>query len=397
MIYRWLTLACLLVGWGAVASSETGWSRYRVYVPNEATAQKVADCPLPLFSEHIAPETDFVVGPGQLTVLDSLGLEYEFVQHLPAPDSWKGVLTGGDYRESYLPYDAIIAQYEAWRLANPDLVTRVQIGVTHQGRPIWAYRIWNPIIPQPRHCVMLLGGIHAREWVSPSVCMYLFNETIRRSRLFAFWRFVTIQVELSVIPVMNPDGYIYSWNQDRFWRKNRRFNGGGSYGVDLNRNFETGFGGEGSSGNPDSDVYRGPSAFSEPETAAVRDYFNSRPTPAGMIDYHSYSQLVLWPWGYTRNRPPDRTMLETIAIAYRDAVASVHGKNYTQGQTSRTLYTASGVSNDYFYNLYRFPAYAIELRDTGEFGFLLPEDQILPTQQENWAGFEAYLLRVLER
>ena len=87
-----------------------------------------------------------------------------------------------------------------------------------------------------------------------------------------------------ILPVINPDGYTYAWDQDRLWRKNRRNNGDGTFGVDWNRNFDANWGGPGSSSNTNSDIYHGPSAFSEPETRALRDYILSRPTISAHVN-----------------------------------------------------------------------------------------------------------------
>ena len=109
------------------------------------------------------------------------------------------------------------------------------------------------------------------------------------------------RAEIFVIPVVNPDGYFFTWSDsaNRLWRKNRRNNGDGTFGVDNNRNWGYEWGGAGASTQTSSETYRGTGPFSEPETAAMRDFFNARPNIVSNIDFHSYSQLVLSPWAYT--------------------------------------------------------------------------------------------------
>jgi len=201
-----------------------------------------------------------------------------------------------------------------------------------------------------------------------------------------------------IVPSFNPDGYEYSWTNNRLWRKNRRNNGGGAFGVDINRNFSKGWGlNSGSSGSPSSDTYRGPSAFSERESAALRDFMNTMPPIDAMIDFHSYGQHVLYPWGYTETPAPGDAWLAATGTAMEHAIEGVWGSSYDSGQTSTTLYLVSGKGPDYIYDRWNTAAYTIELRDTGEFGFLLPEDQILPTAQEAWAGVQELVRRMLMR
>ncbi len=101
--------------------------------------------------------------------------------------------------------------------------------------------------------------------------------------------------EIFILPSVNPDGYEHTWTTARLWRKNRRDNGNGTFGVDPNRNWGFQWGRGGASTDPASETYRGTAAFSEPETQPLRDFFYAHPNIVGHMDYHSYSQLLLWP------------------------------------------------------------------------------------------------------
>ena len=394
---------CLAVS----AYSQAAWARYRLMVLNGTAAQRVIDSNLELFSEQVAVgATDVIVGPNQLGELLRLQLPFRYIQTLPEPDSWSGRGQGDgipDYRTEYLTYDQVIAQYEEWRLENPDRVTRQLIGTTHDGRPIWAYKLAPPLPPPPSvltsipiiRSVVIFGGTHAREWIGPAVVMYLFHELLEQSKSSFPHALLAGKLNLHAIPVVNPDGYVYTWTNNRYWRKNRRDNGNNIFGVDLNRNFAKGWGGPGSSGNPGSSTYRGPAPFSEPESSAVRDYVADVLPLPGFIDYHSYGEKILWPWSWTYDPPPDAARLFAFGEVIRLGTLGVHGHNYVNGQASRTLYIASGTTKDYYYDEYGAMSYTIELRDTGRYGFLLPEDQILPTQQESWAGLEGFMLNLL--
>jgi hypothetical protein len=168
---------------------------------------------------------------------------------------------------------------------------------------------------------------------------------------------------------------------DRWWRKNRRNNGGGIYGVDLNRNYSYMWGGPGSSGDPWSDIYRGPAPFSEPETQAIRNLALNHDFQA-VISYHSYGQLILYPWSHTSAPAPDKEHLSLLSEDMADLIYAVHGKAYTPQQGAE-LYSASGVTDDWFYGELDVFGFTIELRPKGYPFFILPESEIIPTWEEN--------------
>ena len=140
--------------------------------------------------------------------------------------------------------------------------------------------------------------------------------------------------------MVNPDGHEYSRTEDRLWRKNRRPNADGSIGVDPNRNYGYMWGTlniNTSSHVPSDPTYVGPRAFSEPETRAVRNLV-ARELFRGVITYHSYSQLILYPWGYTSQPIPDTSDLSTmtnLAERMQELIGEVHGKTYSPQQSSQ--------------------------------------------------------------
>lgn len=387
---------CLAIVLAAAAAAQSGWSRYRVRLQTPSQAQRLTDSNLPLFSDNVQlGDTDVIVGPGQLVELAKLNLPSWWVSNLPDPRNWQariGMLAD-DYQLNYLRYDAIIAKYEGWRLANSNWITRQAIGTTWNGRTLWAYRFYAQLpggaVRVPKRSVVINCGIHAREWISPAVGMYLFDQLIQSYRTRSeFASRIPRGTAFYFIPVLNVDGYEFCWTDDRYWRKNRRSNGSNRWGVDLNRNFSEGWGGQGSSSNPSSDTYRGPAAFSEPESTALRNYVDTIEPVAGFIDFHSYGQYILWPWGYKTALCPGDPWLRSLGLKMKAAIQGAGGLSYTAGPSASTLYVASGVTPDYFYARFNAAAYTIELRDTGQFGFVLPESQILPTQVEAWPAFQ---------
>jgi hypothetical protein len=391
----WLTL-------GAVTASpiEDSWYRVRVSVPSALTLDRLQNSDLDLMEciPHLGT-TDVAIGPGEFGKLEKGGYTYTIVSKLEDPRNWEdrhgGVYTadGDEYRLHYYNADQILAFYEGLRSQHPTVITRRNIGTSINGETIWAYRFINPNTarnPETLNNVVIESLIHAREWITGSSVMHIARTLTDRLSDPVPSRFLSGQA-VWIVPIANPDGYRYTWTTNRLWRKNRRHNSGGSYGVDINRNYAKGWGGtNGSSGTQSSETYRGTAAFSEPESQAVRDFMLSLPRVAGYIDYHSYAQLILEPWGYTTTPTQDATYLSSIGAQMKSQMDGF-GATYQHGPTGQILYIASGTSNDWVYDVWRKPGFGVELRDTGNFGFELPEDQIYATQDEVLAGFLKFL------
>lgn len=292
------------------------------------------------------------------------------------------VARGEDWFSNYRPLEDIEAKLRALADDRPDLVTLVDIGDSVEGRDIWALRISGS--PTARPGVLFNGTQHAREWISPMVNMYIADRLVRGYDSDPQIRSLLDRAEVFVVPVVNPDGYVYTWTDDRMWRKNRRYDpDSGFYGVDLNRNWGAHWGQEGSSGLPQSPLYRGETPFSEPETAALRDFFLANPGIVANIDYHSYGQYILSPYSYDDRLPPDHDLLMDIGVGMQSEIVSVHGELYRVGPACETLYQISGSSIDWVYDTQGALAYLIELRPSGPPYFELSPADIIPTCQEN--------------
>lgn len=332
---------------------------------------------------------DVEVSPQELRQLQEWGFTFDVVVDDLGPlvaDNYEQRPTSGFF-DDYRTLDQIMAQVNAYIATFPHLASAVDLGPSVEGRRIAGMRLTSAGGPPNKPIILYHGGQHAREWVNVPVPMYLADWLLTNYGINAQATRLLDNAEWVIIPVMNPDGYVFSWTNDRMWRKNRRNNGGGSYGVDLNRNWGYQWGGEGSSGNPDSEIYRGPSAFSEPETQAMRNFVQNNSRVRAYMDYHSYSQMVMYPWGYTDQSCPDAAEFDALAGKMADLIRGVHGKTYIYGPIYSTIYPASGVSVDWVYgaNLSqrKIMALTVELRDTGQYGFLLPKEQIIPTCEEN--------------
>ncbi|WEX86515.1 M14 family metallopeptidase [Sinorhizobium garamanticum] len=270
--------------------------------------------------------------------------------------------------------------------AKPDIAQLIEIGRSIEGRPILALRIGDRRGGVPK--ILFMGCHHAREWIAVEVPFLLAKELVERADEAPIAGWLT-SGEVWVAPMVNPDGHEHSRAEERLWRKNRRRNDDGSFGVDPNRNYGYMWGildVPTSSQVPSDETYVGPRAFSEPETQAVRDLVGCERF-AGVITYHSYSQLILYPWGYTDKPIPDaqhREQMVGMAQEMQTLIQGVHGKVYVPQQSS-ALYPTAGDTTDWTYGTYGIPSFTVELRPRTfqEGGFILPPDQILPTWEEN--------------
>lgn len=281
--------------------------------------------------------------------------------------------------------------------AYPDLLTEFVVGISIEGRDIRGLRISTDEVPGSKPVVAFTGCLHAREWISPVSVLYTLEQLLDGYGANPRVTEILNNVDVVIIPLANPDGYQYTWSTDRLWRKNRRNNGNGTFGVDLNRNWSFQWGGAGSSGTTSSNLYRGTGAFSEPETAALSTYLSNLPNLAGHIDVHSWGQLIMAPWNYTTSAPPapEGPWMLDLGIGMREAMIAGGGNTYDAGTGGSLLYLFAGSMPDWVYGVLGVPSYTIELRpNTSDPGFLLPPSQILPTASELWDAIQHFLERV---
>lgn len=336
---------------------------------------------------------DVRVAPDSLAALDASGIPYkvliEDVQTLidrEARTAGRDVGHDGPWFDDYKTYDQINAYLQTLADLQPGIATVINVGTSIEGRPIMGLQITGAIAGPGTPGILFNGVQHAREWVAGMTTTYIADQLVRN---YGSDPTITDLVDTHVfciIPIVNVDGYVYTWTTQRLWRKNRRNNGNGTFGIDLNRNWSYKWGGVGSSSDPGNDLYRGTAPFSEPETAALRDLMAARPWIVRHVDIHSYSQYVLYPWAWTPAPSIDGDAFIALAQQIASAIRAVHNMTYSPGAWYTRLYPSSGVMQDYTYAERAAWGFTFELRDTGQYGFLLPANQILPTAEEIFAG-----------
>jgi hypothetical protein len=363
----------------------------RVTIAGERDLRAMTALSDDVWSEHVAAgPVEFRVRPESMAKLAASGLPYEVliddVQSLIDAERARlaGPAQAGGWYDEYKDLDAIHEHLRSLAELRPDLARRIGVGDSIERRRIRGIRITNDAA-NPGQCkpaMVFVATQHAREWVAPMVTMYLAEALVSRYDTDPVVKDLVDRVEFFIVPVANPDGYVYSWTTDRLWRKNRRRNAGtGCRGVDTNRNWGHQWGGEGASSQACSETYRGAAAFSEPEPSALRDFILARPQVRYVHDMHSYGQLALAPWGYTSALPPAHSTYQMLGAAIVQRIQAVHGKTYVHGPTYTTIYPASGVATDWAAGGPGTYAFGFELRGTPG-GFILPPEQILPNSEE---------------
>ncbi len=255
-----------------------------------------------------------------------------------------------------------------------------EVGRSVEQRRIHALQLGDP---EATASIVFIFGQHAREWISPTVGTCVAARLLEDPEASA----ALDALQVWIVPVANPDGYAYSWTEDRFWRRNRNPEGP----VDLNRNWAEGWGREpGSSDDPESNVHRGIAPFSEPETLALRELAYELPELRAWIDVHSFSQLVLYPLSYLSEEvPSEQGRSRAWAEASAATLFGVEGVEYTPLRGS-DLYPASGVAMDWGFANFDIPSLTYELRPDGEFdfpdGFILPPEEITGVCDEFYAA-----------
>jgi hypothetical protein len=323
-------------------------------------------------------------------------LEQHYANRLESERSlWAAVPRGGGFgfgsMGGYYTFAEVVAKLDEMLANYPQLITAKQsIGLSHEGRDVWMVKISdNPGVNENEPEMLYTAVTHAREPQGMMLLIYYMFHLLENYGTDPEVTYLVNERELHFVPVVNPDGYVYNQttnpNGGGMWRKNRRINGGGVFGVDLNRNYgyNWGINNEGSSGNPSSDTYRGPSAFSEPETQAIRQFHQGR-TIYTAFHYHTFGNYEIHPFGLTpTSLPPEPD--RSLYTFYGGEIAAFN--NYEVGNTWATVgYAVNGDAVDWSYGEQveknKIFAFTPEVGNQSD-GFWPPSTRIFPLAEEN--------------
>ncbi|XP_066257603.1 carboxypeptidase B-like [Euwallacea similis] len=277
----------------------------------------------------------------------------------------------------------------------PNIATLEKLGESYEGRDILILRVSSgtSATTTPKPVIFIDAGIHCREWIAPPVALYIIQQLVENPLNAYLYE----NVDWYIVPNLNPDGYEYTQSHNRLWRKNRHLTeGAGCYGTDLNRNFGYKWMFAGASNNSCSETFAGPEEFSEPETRALRDWFltHSEENVKLYLTFHSYGEMVLYPWGYDTVLPDNFEDLHyagQLAAAAIDQSTTINSR-YQVNSSAILLYPAAGGSDDWVKAVGGVDlAYCVELPDgDAPYYFMIPAKQILPAVQETFEGVKAF-------
>jgi len=327
-----------------------------------------------------------LAGAEELELMSAYGLQYLLVRQVQPRKPEEGLIFSSSANGAFHSYLEVEEGLQSLTQQFSPIAALHNLGQTIEGRNIWGVKISDNVeLDEDEPEVLFVGCHHAREWISVEVPYMLAEHFVRNYRENPHIRRLVNQSEIWIVPLLNPDGLEYSIQTFRWWRKNRRNNADGTFGVDPNRNYGYmwGFDNMGSSPNTYSQTYRGPYAFSELETEAMRQLFQQREFLAA-ISYHNYSNLILYPWSYANVIAPHFSLFSFLSIRMSELIEAVRGSYYLPGP-GPMLYVTNGEFNDWAYGEYGTLAFTIEL-PPDEFllgGFVNAEAEIIPIFQEN--------------
>ncbi|CAF3469817.1 unnamed protein product [Fusarium graminearum] len=280
-------------------------------------------------------------------------------------------------------------------------------GKSVEGRDVQGIHLWGKSGKGKKPAIIWHGNVHAREWISSMTVEYLAWKLVQgyhdKNKLSLS---IIDTHDFYILPIVNPDGFVYTTKSDRLWRKNRQST---PYkkcvGTDMNRNwpYKWDIPG-GSSTDPCEETYRGVKPGDTPEIKALTNHTMAISQKTGIssyIDWHSYSQLILLPYGYTCDQNATNIDYQMeLAGEVASAIEDYEGTYFDYGPTCQTIYQTSGGSSDWVYDVAEAElAWGIELRPArlrGD-GFVLPPKNIIASGEEIWAGMQVLFKNLVEK
>lgn len=394
----------------SIAVSGQNLKQIKISLNSGETVTKLLSAELPLDEGKVTKDNYLIIflNSDDISRVNNLGIGYEvliddwlsYYNSLPKLSDQDKTEIIADSKErfgvegfgfgsmgGFYTYSEVVQKLDSMVIQYPNIITpKWSIGTSHEGRTLWMVKISdNPNINENEPQVFFDGLIHAREPQSMATVLYFMYYLLENYGTNPEVTYLVDNREIYFLPVLNPDGYVYNQTTNPSgggdWRKNRR-NNSGSYGVDLNRNYGYmwGYDNVGSSSTPSSETYRGPAAFSEPEAFYFRDFVLSKNIKTH-INYHSYNNSIIYPWGYINQFTPD----SATYVEYASYMSQFNGYDY--GNSYQTLaYVSNGTVRDWMYGEQTLKgkafSYTFEVGSTSD-GFWPAQSRIFPLAQGN--------------
>ncbi|KAF1919137.1 hypothetical protein BDU57DRAFT_468865 [Ampelomyces quisqualis] len=427
---KWANIACLapLVTASPLtrsnADSSPNYDGYQVYSVTPTTAQEARDLEKQFSMYHTHPIRDslsIAIPPEDTASFNSLGLKPRlvnkdlgaYIRSTEKRASYNRLHKRGDlpdlsWFDTYHDYADHLTYWDDLVQAFPENSEKFEIGKSYENRSIYAFHLFgdekSDYSKSEKPVILWHATVHAREWISTMVIEYLAYQLIKGYKsgdgnVTTFLNYY----DFYLVPFHNPDGFLYTQTNDRLWRKNRQprpTTNSSCIGTDGNRNWKFEWDAEppegGSTPNPCGQTYRGLAPGDTPENQAL-DSLSAKLSATGpgirsFIDFHSYGQLVLTPYGFSCDPLPESLprMLEVAGgTAGAIEAASQRNSTYEFGPGCQILYFSTGNSRDHHYAVHNANhSWTMELspQDEAGGGFILPPEEIWPVVKEQWAG-----------
>ncbi|CAH0053882.1 unnamed protein product [Clonostachys solani] len=397
--------------------SYDGFKIFRIENPGNAEEfeQSLSNIKSILLSKDPNNEAfDVAVPPDQLQAARQLGLELTTLINdlgavlkkegpfltYSATEKTQGVLADLpplSYFDSYHPYDEHIQFLTDLQAAFPNNSDTFSLGPSVEGRELPGIHLWGEAGEGLKPAIVWHGTAHAREWISAPTVEYITYKLIEEYQA-GDSAIVNIldNYDFYILPIVNPDGFVYTHESERLWRKNRQIrNNQTCIGTDVNRNWPSHWNvSGGSSPDPCSNTFRGEAPRDTPEIQALVAHMLDLANGQGIkayIDWHSYGKKILLPYGYNCTAYPDNYERQlSVGNGVASAIAGVNGLEFSVGPTCTNLYQTAGSSTDWAFDVAGAEfSWLVELRPTAaEGGFVIPPENILPSGAEHWEGIK---------
>ncbi|KAJ0314050.1 hypothetical protein Brms1b_007293 [Colletotrichum noveboracense] len=396
------------------AISYEGYQVLRVKTLSELASvqQKLLTIPHEQWNHDIDTHIDIVVSPDQIANVEAQGLDYRVLhkdlgESITAESQLRGTYKRDvddlSWYDSYHPYADHIQYIKNLHESFPENSELITAGHSYENRTIQGIHLWGDGGPG-KPAVLYHGNVHAREWITSKVVEYLTLQLINTHKNATNATDSWLNTyDFHIFPIVNPDGFAYSQEVDRLWRKTRTPpppppQNQSCYGTDINRNWEYGWdvNSLGASTNACAQAYRGQRRSDTIENQGLDAYVRKLRDAAGIklfIDWHSYGQYILSPFGSKEEwYAPELGKWTKAASILSEVIrhSSERRTTFTFGPSGATLYTTTGAAPDHVYAIGGADfSYTIELPDTGDYGFILPPERIRGAAAEQWVGQSA--------
>jgi hypothetical protein len=391
---RFFTLMIIgIVIFGAISANAEIYRQIRIAFPDKTLFLKLMEAGLEPISGEAGQYLDFAATDNDLQKLHNIGVSYTVI-HEDMTAFYNSRNPLGTTMGGYRTYSEMTAVLDSFSTNYPNICTpKFSIGITEQGRNLWCIKVSdNPSVNENEPEAFINAVHHAREPIGMEICLEFMRYLFTNYGTDPVATNLVNNYQLYFCPISNPDGYEYNHQTNPggggMWRKNRRNNLDGSYGVDPNRNytFFWGYDDIGSSPSTSDETYRGAAPASEPEISGLISFQNSHDFSV-VISYHAYADDFLYPYGYYDGINADQSYYDSLAAPF----AAI---GYVVGTPWQLLYNTNGDASDWGYGEERLKKRSFETVvevGTNSDGFWPPQNRIAPLVNENINALKVFL------